>query len=337
MGASESDNGGTSSGLGGWGGTDTPSYGGGGTVDWSDPVSYGITPADIAATDTTPSPSNADIAESTGFSADWGTDGWASSSFSPTTLETQQSVSPMGTPNAGPPQATMADPNQGPQDKGLGERLGIKFGVSTEDFFNNETKAERDDRMGLVGAGLERIAQTVMSAAPGAGVMMTAAKAIDAVQNKGMSLGDAFKAAAFDIGGGMLAGKLNGAVGQVLGPDVSKAISAYNQFGSLANLANPGSAPAINPGAQAVSYARTAFGVPSLGKPSGLTTPSGDPVQSFGGWSSGSGEGSGSGVSATLQQAEPVSPAAALTGLNTNYRYNLADQVKTFRALAQQK
>lgn len=304
--------------VGGWGG-DTPSYTGGNTPTMADPNQG------------PPAPSMADPNEGPQQAPSPGYYGWSSGgdfyNSAPTTADAQQYASPMGVPNEGPPKPTMGDPNEGPQYKSLAERLGVKFGVSKDDYFNNRTTYERDDAMGLVGDALNRAGQIAISAVPGGSAMMTIGKALDAM-DKGMSFADAAKAAAFGIGGGLVAGKINSAVGQALGPDVSKAIGTYNQFGSLANLANPGSVPAFNPGSQAVGYARDAFGVPSLGAPSGMTTPSGDPVQSYGGWSSGS---SGGGGSSGVPDSLPQAPQAAQPMLSAPINGQLGNVTEWFR------
>jgi hypothetical protein len=223
----------------------------------------------------------------------------------------------------------------------LFDKLGAKgAGTTSEQFFDNETQAERELRMKTISDGLERAAKFVIGAMPGGGAAMTVAKAINAVQNEGMSPFDAFKAAAFDIGGSKVAGAINKDVFGALGPEATKLASYYNPFASVVNLGAPGTLPAANPGAMAVGAARDALSIPKLGDPSGMTTPSGESIMSTAGWAAPSGGSHSSGVSAPaadsalLQQADPVSTAAGLTGVNTNMRVNLNDQINLFRQKA---
>lgn len=199
-----------------------------------------------------------------------------------------------------------------PQTGSLAYRLGMRApGTSSDDTFDTETERERNDRMGLVGDAIGRVGQLAISAIPGGSIAMTIAKAADAAQNKGMSTQDAIQAALFDMGGGLAAGKINGVIGKAMGPDVSNVTDGYNKIGSLINLASPGSMPAFNPGASAVGYARTSTGTPSLGGPSGMTTPSGEPVQSFDGVrQSSSNSNSGIGQVAQAVPTPQAAPAA---------------------------
>ena len=72
----------------------------------------------------------------------------------------------------------------GTTDPSIMQRLGIMPGVSSDSFFNNETPAQRDDRMGLVQDGVGALTSAITSFAPGVGQIKAL---MGAFQNPGQS------------------------------------------------------------------------------------------------------------------------------------------------------
>lgn len=180
-----------------------------------------------------------------------------------------------------------------PSKWGLLNRLGFRgLGVTQDNYIDNETESQRNDRMGLVGNAINRVGMTAFNAVPGGGAVLTAARALDAVQNRGWSVADAAKTAAFDIGGGLVASNVNKAVMGAIGADGRAAVGQYNTLASIANLGAPGTLPSVNPGGLLVSGAAQELGYKAFGKPSGMTMPDGRATVTagdIGGWSSGGG------------------------------------------------
>ena len=139
-----------------------------------------------------------------------------------------------------------------------------------------------------VGNIVNRVGQLALSAVPGAGMMMTGAKAVNAM-NDGMSLSDALKNSFADIGTGLISSKLNKSIMSGLSPDTAKAAANWNLGASAANLFGAG-IPGFNPGAMAVGALKSSLGVGGFGsKPvPGATSLSGSSIPDVQPWHGGS-------------------------------------------------
>lgn len=211
---------------------------------------------------------------------------------------------------------------------GLARDFGIRgMGVTPDQYLENETPDQRDRRMELVGNVVGRLGSMLVSAVPGGSLAMTGARMYDAVANKGMPFMDALKAGLFDIGAGKVAGAVNKEFAKAVGPELTGALGVYNNVAGLVNLGAPGTLPSGSPGSYVVGAARDAFGVPSLGRPSGVTSPTtGDPVPGFSadGWSSGgrtSGGADSSPQASVSQQPQTAPSTNVLQEMMTNMRF----------------
>ena len=111
------------------------------------------------------------------------------------------------------------------QERGLLDRLGLRgFGVTSDQLFDSETPAMRDDRMGLVGKGLGTIGNSFISASP-MGPAMSAVRAYDSyVNDPSKNVTDAVAKGASGMGGyiGALGNLYNGDYGKALTGVLSK-------------------------------------------------------------------------------------------------------------------
>ncbi|OXE35714.1 MAG: hypothetical protein CGW95_12230 [Phenylobacterium zucineum] len=220
-------------------------------------------------------------------------------------------------PTAETPTTTEGKLEAAPEKKGLLYRLGIRApGTTAEQMFNSETKAERDDRMGLVSNIIGRTAQAFTPAPVG-----MIANGIAAYQS-GKPLENVIRDGVFDVAAGKVAGAINGQVAKALGPDAMQAVGAYNTVASMANIANPGTLPGFNLGRMATNGIGSAMGIGRNGAPTGLTSPStGETISApVGGWSTGGSSHSSSAAPAAVQPA--AVPAAEVDPLTTNMRFN---------------
>lgn len=201
------------------------------------------------------------------------------------------------------------------QDMGLGNLEGVNPNNLTGQNVNHMLASAK------TGDALERAGTFATNAAlgmvPGGQYIGAGIRAYNAVQG-GMSLEDAAKASASDMAMGWLGGKVNGVVGQALGPDGRAAMGVYNRASSLANLAGY-DLPGVNAGSYVSGAVRNALDLPTLsGKRTGLTASDGAPIPSLtGGWSSGSSSG---GSGSTTPVAPAPAPTANVVDLLTNMR-----------------
>lgn len=196
--------------------------------------------------------------------------------------------------------------------RSLMSKLGVIPGMSQDTFFSLESQVPGNvgERLGLALSPMNAIGQIAMQLNPAYGLFRGVADTVNNM-DAGMSFGDAAWSAAKDRVTGIVAGKVNQAVGAAVGPGLGQ----YNQAASVANIFGAGM-PSINPGG---IVANAAFGKPSApqataGKGTGLTSPDGSAVQgnSSGGWSSGS-SGSAHKDLAPAMQVEDQKPAEVST------------------------
>lgn len=191
------------------------------------------------------------------------------------------------------------------------EKLGNgPIGVTTEQALKNETQAHRDERMGIIGDAIGRVGNFALSgvaSATGMGPLLTAAKAYAAYENsqktdKPMTAMDAIMGALTDVGGNMVAGRINGAIGKAVGP----AFGQLNQAGALYGMVTGERVPNI--GASVVGSIKDELGLSGVPNTKTVSQPNGTDVMQVdnlptGGWSSGS---SGSSSSSQSAPAAPV-------------------------------
>ena len=184
----------------------------------------------------------------------------------------------------------------------LAERWGIIPGMTKDQFFAQETPAQRDDRMGLVSKAIGSVGNLALNAAlgsiPGANFIRTGINAVGAYNN-GMSGSDVAKNAAMDLGTGYLTADINKAIPGLIGTDATNALNKYNTLGSLVNTLSPGTMPGVNAGALASSFLKDQTGVRGLGNyvgvpgSSGQTLPDGSKIPDVQPWHGGNSQGSG--------------------------------------------
>lgn len=172
--------------------------------------------------------------------------------------------------------------------RSLMSKLGIIPGMSQDGFFSLESQVPGnvEGRLGLALSPVNAIGQIAMQLNPAYGLFRGVADTVNNM-DAGMSFGDAAWSAAKDRVTGIVAGKVNQAVGAAVGPGLGQ----YNQAASVANIFGAGM-PSINPGG---IVANAVFGKPSAPQATasnggGLTSPDGSAVHgnSSGGWSRGS-------------------------------------------------
>ena len=199
-----------------------------------------------------------------------------------------------------------------PSERSLMSKLGIIPGMSQDNFFSLESQVPGNvgERLGLALSPVNAIGQIAMQLNPAYSLFRGVADTVNNM-DAGMSFGDAAWSAAKDRVTGIVAGKVNQAVGAAVGPGLGQ----YNQAASVANIFGAGM-PSINPGG---IVANAAFGKPSAPQATasnggGLTSPDGSAVQgnSSGGWSSGS-SGSVHKDLAPAMQVEDQKPAEIST------------------------
>ena len=285
--------GGGDGGGGGWGG------GGWGGGDAS------ASPGAVSAATAASSPSATSAAEGGtsygSFQGGWGNvGGWSSPG---TGNDPGGPASPSGNynPNASPSStapsesqlsslAAASDLGYGtdPSERSLMSKLGIIPGMSQDNFFSLESQVPGNvgERLGLALSPMNAIGQIAMQLNPAYGLFRGVADTVNNM-DAGMSFGDAAWSAAKDRVTGIVAGKVNQAVGAAVGPGLGQ----YNQAASVANIFGAGM-PSINPGG---IVANAVFGKPSAPQATasnggGLTSPDGSAVHgnSSGGWSRGS-------------------------------------------------
>jgi hypothetical protein len=234
--------------------------------------------------------------------------GFTSSNFTGyTTGQAPPAIVP-GSPSQ--PAATQESQDVSVKDKpSLMQRLGIVPGMSKDQFFSQETPAQRDDRMGIIGNAIGRVGNFALggvASSMGLSPLMTGAKALaayDASQktDKPMSIGDALTAAATDILGNKAAGAINSEAAKALGPGMGQ----LNQLGSMYSLATGEKSPVPNIGADLVGQVKNALGLPGIPGSAPVSAPNGTDVMNAssgtGGWSKGG----------SIAQATPVAPTPA--------------------------
>jgi hypothetical protein len=197
------------------------------------------------------------------------------------------------------------------------QALGVDgAGVSVDQHLKNETTAELDKRMGIIGDAINSLGKTAINSFPLGRAVYSFAKNVSAYQADQQTGPEAVGNFAKDAVFGSLAGLANGIIGKAIGPDAMGAIGAYDKVASIGNALGVTSLPSVNLGGRLTAAGFNALGfgsTPQATNPStgaGLSSPDGQAVPSTGGWSTqGSSEGGAGGVYAPSAPAAPTQAA----------------------------
>jgi hypothetical protein len=195
------------------------------------------------------------------------------------------------------------------------------WGTTAQDVRDQEAEHPNllDTRMDKLTGVMNGVGQTVMNAVPGMGYMKAIANTVNKVEG-GMSVADAITGTVKDYASGIVASKINGAVGAAV-----PGLSQVNKGISLANMAGAG-IPSINPGG---IVSNAVFGKPSTPNATvngnALTSPDGTNVSGLAssGWSSSGNHGNLAPVMTVKDQTPTATKAPAFSPrhFNTDLEY----------------